>query len=61
MLQRFLQGTLINTRTVYLHKLGSPDGPDKSVHHSSRYSEDSDSDSDSENERKPKSKLNKPK
>ena len=55
MLQRFFQGTLINTLTVYLRELGLPDGPNESVHHSSHYSEDSDS--DSEDEQKPKSKL----
>ena len=59
MLQRFLQGTLINTLTVYLHKLGLPNEPDRSAHHSSRYSENSDT--DSENEQKPKTKLNKSK
>ena len=33
MLQRFLQGTLINTLTVYLRELELPDGPT----HSSYY------------------------
>ena len=46
MLQRFLQGTLINTQTIHLCKLGLPNGPDRPVHHSSCHSvEDSDSDS----------------
>ena len=36
MLQQFLQGTLTNTLTVYLRKLGLPDGPDGPVRHSSR-------------------------
>ena len=60
MLQRFLQGTLINTLDVYFRKLGLPDGPDGSVHHSSHHSVD-DSDSDSEDEQNPKSKLRKSK
>ena len=51
-LQRFLQGTLINTLTVYLCELGLPDGPDGSVRHFSCYSDNSDSDSEDDRQAK---------
>ena len=55
MLQQFVQGSAINTLTFYLRELELPDGPSRSIHYSSRYSEESDS--GSEDERKSKSKL----